>query len=176
VERWRADCGCSTGQHPDWNQRWRGPLRDTLDWLRDELIGPFEALGADLFHDPWVARDGYIDVVLGGAEDTFLGSYARSGLSPQQRSMAMGLLEMQHRSMLMYTSCGWFFDDVSGLEVVFVLRHAGWITELAREVLGKDLEPDLLVRLESVPSNLEGITGRDVYQREVSPFMTARNL
>ncbi|HVR78309.1 MAG TPA: DUF3536 domain-containing protein [Acidimicrobiia bacterium] len=176
VERWRADCGCSTGQHPDWNQQWRGPLRDTLDWLRDELIGPFEVLGADLFHDPWAARDAYIDVVLGGAEDTFLGSYAKSGLSPQQRSMAMGLLEMQHRSMLMYTSCGWFFDDVSGLEVVFVLRHAGRITELAREVLGNDLEPDLLVRLGSVPSNLEGITGRDVYQREVSPFMAARNL
>jgi alpha-amylase/alpha-mannosidase (GH57 family) len=176
VERWRADCGCSTGQHPDWNQRWRGPLRDTLDWLRDELIGPFEALGADLFHDPWAARDGYIDVLLGGAEDTFFGSYAKSGLSPQQRSMAIGLLEIQHRSMLMYTSCGWFFDDVSGLEVVFVLRHAGRITELAREVLGKDLETDLLVRLGSVPSNLDGITGRDVYQREVSPFMTARNL
>ena len=49
--------------------------------------------------------------------------------------------------MLMYTSCGWFFDDISGLEAVFVLRHAGRACELAREVLGVDLEPELMARL-----------------------------
>jgi alpha-amylase/alpha-mannosidase (GH57 family) len=176
VERWRADCGCSSGLHPGWNQQWRKPLRAALDWLRDELIEPFEVLGADLFDDPWAARDAYIAVVLGESEDRFMALHARAGLSLEQRVTAMGLLEIQHRAMLMYTSCGWFFDDISGLEAVFVLRHAGRVTELARQVLGCDPEPEFLARLESVPSNVEGMTGRDVYEREVSPFVAAQNL
>jgi alpha-amylase/alpha-mannosidase (GH57 family) len=173
VERWKADCGCSTGLHPDWNQQWRGPLREALDWLRDELIEPFEAVGADLFDNPWAARDAYIAVVLGQSEDRFLSDHAKAGLSSEQRAKATGLLEIQHRSMLMYTSCGWFFDDISGLEAVFVLRHAGRVTELARQVLGLDLEPEFLSRLESVASNLDGVTGRDIYEREVTPFMVS---
>jgi alpha-amylase/alpha-mannosidase (GH57 family) len=171
VERWRADCGCASGLHPTWNQRWRGPLRDALDWLREELVGPFQTLGAEVFHDPWDARDGYISVVLGGSEDEFLNRYAKPGLSGERRERAIGLLETQHRAMLMYTSCGWFFDDISGLEAVFVLRHAGRVTELARQVLGLDLEPEFMARLEAAPSNVEGMTGRDVYEREVTPFV-----
>jgi hypothetical protein len=85
--------------------------------------------------------------------------------------MAIGLLEIQHRSMLMYTSCGWFFDDISGLEAVFVLRHAGRVAQLARELLKLDLETEFLARLEAARSNVDGMTGRDVYQREVTPFL-----
>ena len=171
VERWRSDCGCSTGRHPEWHQRWRGPLRDSLDWLRDQLVGPFEAVGSDLFPDPWSARDAYIEVILGGSGVEFLGEHARGGLSEEQGETAIGLLEIQHRAMLMYTSCGWFFDDISGLEAVFVLRHAGRVVELARKVLGLDLEPEFLARLEAARSNLDGMTGRDVYGREVTPFL-----
>ena len=87
---------------------------------------------------------------------------------------AIGLLEIQEHAMLMYTSCGWFFDDISGLESVFVLRHAGRVCELAREFLGMDLEPELLARLEAAPSNLEGVNGRVVYEQEVSPFVGSR--
>jgi alpha-amylase/alpha-mannosidase (GH57 family) len=171
VERWRSDCGCSTGRHPEWTQRWRGPLRDSLDWLRDQLVGPFEAVGSDLFPDPWQARDAYIEVVLGGSVDRFLDEHARPGLSAEEQETATGLLDIQHRAMLMYTSCGWFFDDISGLEAVFVLRHAGRVTQLAREVLKLDLETEFLARLEAARSNVDGMTGRDVYQREVTPFL-----
>jgi alpha-amylase/alpha-mannosidase (GH57 family) len=171
VERWRSDCGCSTGRHPDWNQRWRGPLRDSLDWLRDQLVGPFEAVGSDLFPDPWAARDAYIEIVLGGPRAGFLDRHARPELSEEEQKTAIGLLEIQHRSMLMYTSCGWFFDDISGLEAVFVLRHAGRVAQLARDVLRLDLETEFLARLEAARSNLDGMTGRDVYQREVTPFL-----
>jgi alpha-amylase/alpha-mannosidase (GH57 family) len=146
-------------------------LRSALDWLRDELIGPFEMAGSQVLHDPWAARDGYVEVILGGPEEGFLDLHALPGLAPEQREQALGLLEIQHRAMLMYTSCGWFFDDVSGLESVFVLRHAGRVAELAREVLGIDLEPELMARLEAAPSNLDGMTARDVYQAEVSPFV-----
>ncbi len=172
VERWRSNCGCSTGRHPEWHQRWRGPLREALDWLRDQLIGPFEKLGADLFYDPWAARDAYIEVVLGGSASEFLDIQARPGLTAEQRDTAIWLLEIQHTAMLMYTSCGWFFDDISGLEAVFVLRHAGRVAELARQVLGLDLEPEFLSRLEAAPSNVDGMTGRDIYEREVTPFVT----
>jgi alpha-amylase/alpha-mannosidase (GH57 family) len=171
VERWRSSCGCSTGRHPEWHQRWRGPLRESLDWLRDQLIGPFESLGADLFHDPWAARDAYIEVVLGGSQSEFLGRQAKPDLSREQVDTAIGLLEIQHTAMLMYTSCGWFFDDISGLEAVFVLRHAGRVAELAGQVLGLDLEPEFLSRLEAASSNVDDMTGRDVYEREVGPFM-----
>jgi alpha-amylase/alpha-mannosidase (GH57 family) len=171
VERWRADCGCATGREPTGHQRWRAPLRAALDWLRDQLIGPFESIGGHLFHDPWGARDLYIDVVLGSSEDVFLDAVTRPGIGAADRERALGLLQIQHHAMLMYTSCGWFFDDVSGLEVVFVLRHSGWVLQLARTVLGVDLEPEFLARLEAAPSNLEGVNGRVVYEREVSPFV-----
>jgi alpha-amylase/alpha-mannosidase (GH57 family) len=169
VERWRADCGCRTGREPTGHQRWRAPLRAALDWLRDELIGPYEAAGNALFHDPWAARDAYVEVLLGRPPAEFLDQHALPGLSMEERDRALALLEIQHRAMLMYTSCGWFFDDISGLEAVFVLRHAGRVAELARHVLGLDLEPELMARLEAAPSNT-GMTGRDVYEREVSPF------
>ncbi len=174
VERWRADCGCHTGREPTGHQRWRGPLRSALDWLRDELTGPFEALGAELLEDPWQARDDYIAVVLGGSVEDFLEKHARPDLDADQRAMAIGLLQIQEHAMLMYTSCGWFFDDVSGLEAVFVLRHAGRVCELARQVLAVDLEPELKARLEAAPSNLEDVNGRVVYEREVSPFVNTR--
>ncbi len=171
VERWRADCGCATGREPTGHQRWRAPLRSALDWLRDQLIDPFTDLGAGVLRDPWAARDAYIEVVLGGPEEVFLDEHAQPGLDEAGRRLAIGLLQIQHHAMLMYTSCGWFFDDISGLESVFVLRHAGRVAELGRRVLGIDLEPGFKARLQAAPSNLDGINGRDVYEAEVSPFV-----
>lgn len=171
VERWRADCGCMTGREPTGHQRWRAPLRSALDWLRDEMIGPFETVGAGLLEDPWQARDDYISVLHGGSVEEFLDVHARVALDREQRMKAIDLLEIQEHAMLMYTSCGWFFDDISGLEAVFVLRHAGRVCELARDALGVDLEPQFMARLEAAPSNLEGVNGRVVYEREVSPFV-----
>jgi alpha-amylase/alpha-mannosidase (GH57 family) len=171
VERWRANCGCSTGGHPDWNQEWRAPLRAALDWLRDSIIPEYERRGGELLTDPWAARDAYIEVVLGGSEDEFLDRWAREGVDGADRETAICLIEIQHRAMLMYTSCGWFFDDVAGLEAVLVLRHAGRVIQLTRKTLGIDLEPGFLDRLEKAVSNVDGQTGRDVYTRAVSPHM-----
>ncbi|HJQ78248.1 MAG TPA: DUF3536 domain-containing protein [Acidimicrobiia bacterium] len=171
VERWRGDCGCSTGLHPDWDQQWRSHLRSALDRLRDSAIDDFESLGTILLLDPWLARDHYIDVLLGRPEDDFLTEHGRPGLSTAQRRLALDLLEIQHRAMLMYTSCGWFFDDVSGLETVFVLRQAGRLVDLTRSALGEDLEPDLLDLLTAARSNVDGSTGREIYERAVLPHM-----
>lgn len=171
VNRWRTDCGCHTGLRPDWNQEWREHLRDALDFLRDSLIDDFETRGATVLEDPWTARDAYIDVILGGDEDAFLGQHGRSGLDADGRALALDLLEIQHRAMLMYTSCGWFFDDISGLEAVFVLRHAGRVIELSRRTLEMDLEPGFLEILEQARSNDGKKTGRHVYEESVAPYM-----
>jgi alpha-amylase/alpha-mannosidase (GH57 family) len=172
VDRWRADCGCHTGEHPEWNQEWRAHLRDALDFIRDSLIDDFESRGATVFRDPWAARDAYIDVILGTAtEKGFLDAQGRPSLDEGQRRLATDLLEIQHRAMLMYTSCGWFFDDITGLEAVFVLRQAGRVVDLARRALGEDLEPGFLEILEKARSNVGDETGRTVYEASVVPHM-----
>lgn len=172
VERWRSNCGCSSGRHPDWHQEWRAPLREALDHLRDRMVGEFEGRGGTVLEDPWDARDHYIEVILGGAPEDFLARHGRRGLDDGQARLAIDLLEIQHRAMLMYTSCGWFFDDVSGLETVFVLRHAGRVIDLSRRVLGIDMEPGFLAILDRAPSNVDARTGRDVYLASVGPYMT----
>ena len=173
IERWRSDCGCATGQHADWNQEWRGHLRDGLDHLRDRLIPRFEEVGSTVLLDPWDARDHFVEVLLDRPADEFLDEHGRPGLGATPRELALDLLEIQHRAMLMYTSCGWFFDDISGLEAVFVLRHAGRVIELARRALDDDLEPGFLDILDKALSNRDPQTGRDVYESSVRPFLAA---
>lgn len=172
VERWRSDCGCAPQDHPEWEQAWRAPLRDALDWLRDVAISEFNDVGPTVLRDPWAARDAYIEVILGDDEEGFLDRHCLPEVKGDSRSVALGLLEIQRRAMLMYTSCGWFFDDIARLEAVYVLRHAGRLIELTRQVLGVDHEPHFLEMLDQARSNT-GVTGRDVYQAEVSPFMTS---
>lgn len=173
VGGWERDCGCNTGGRPDWNQGWRGPLRQALDWLRDEVSARFERTGGELFEDPWAARNAYIDVILDrSAEniDAFLGRQARGALPLDARTRAMRLLEMQRHAQLMYTSCAWFFDEISGLETTQVLKYAARVTQLAREVFDDDLEAGLLERLASAPSNIpENGDGGRVYERFARP-------
>lgn len=173
VERWRSDCGCHTGGSNDTNQAWRRPLRDALDWLRDQIREPYAARAGAILYDPWAARDDYIRVILNrSAEvvDEFFSRHARHALSAEDQVLALKLLEMQRHSMLMYTSCGWFFHDLAGIETVQVLRYAGRALQLAREALGRDLEPEFLRRLEMAQSNTkdEG-TGAQIYEKYVRP-------
>ena len=170
VERWRGDCGCNGGRE-GWNQAWRAPLRAALDGLRDELAEPFAQHLAPLLHDPWRARDEYVDVVLDRSPESrqrFLSAHARKELSPGEEVCAWKLLEMQRHLMLMYTSCGWFFDDLAGLETVQVMQYAARALQLAREALGRDLEEGFLVRLGEARSNEQG-DGRQVWARLVRP-------
>ncbi|MFU8857572.1 MAG: DUF3536 domain-containing protein, partial [Deferrisomatales bacterium] len=173
VERWRADCGCNSGGRPGWTQAWRGPLRAAMDWLRDSLAGPYEeALGA-LVRDPWDARDRYVEVLLDRSEDnvgSFLERHATRELSAEEKVRALRLLELQRHALLMYTSCGWFFDELSGLETVQVLQYAARALQLAREACGVDLEPEYVERLKAAPSNLPELgNGAQVFTRYVRP-------
>lgn len=173
VRRWHSDCGCNSGGRPGWNQRWRQPLRDALDWLRDELAPQFETRAGALFRDPWRARDAYISVILDRSEENvtqFLREHAARELGEEERLTALRLLEMQRHAMLMFTSCGWFFDELSGIETVQIMRYAGRALQLARGVTGRDLEPAFLDRLARARSNLaEHRNGRLVFEKFVKP-------
>ena len=171
VERWRSDCGCSTGGQPTWRQTWRAPLRQALDWLRDTLAPLYEQQGRQVFRDPWAARNDYIRLVLDRAtaqQQSFFVQHAARDLTAAERGTALQLLEMQRQAMLMYTSCGWFFAEVSGLETVQILQHAMRVLELAAPFYGQDLEPQFVTRLRAVPSNHTlHRHGQDVYDHLV---------
>jgi alpha-amylase/alpha-mannosidase (GH57 family) len=173
VERWRADCGCRVG-HPGWHQRWRAPLREALEWLRDAVDPLYEARAGAVLKDPWAARDDYIHVVLDRRPASVAAFLARHQLHPldgAQRVLALTALELQRHRLLMDTSCGWFFDELSGLEGVQVLRYACRVVQLAR-ALGADagLEDAFVERLGAAPSNLPDLgTGDVVYRRFVLP-------
>ncbi len=176
VERWRSDCGCNGGR-AGWNQKWRGPLREALDMVRDGVVALTEELGGRLFQDVWAARDGYIRVLLDrSAESEFLNEFAARELSHAERVQALGLMEMQRHAQLMYTSCGWFFDDISGIETVQVIAYAARVLQLARAVSGEltlDLEDRFLAKLAEAKSNVasEG-DGERIYRERVLPMQT----
>ena len=182
VGRWKEDCGCSTGGKPGWNQKWRKPLRNALDYLRDELATIFEEFGAKYFVvDPWEVRDAYIDVVLNRKEGNILRfqrEYFLPELSDDERVRAMELLEIQRQAMLMYTSCGWFFTELSGIETVQIMKYAARAMQLACRFSEKDLETKFLEILNEAKSNLpEHGTGKDIYEKWVKPsIVTAKQL
>jgi len=175
VERWRSDCGCNSGGHPGWNQAWRAPLREALDWLRDTLGPRFDEEAGQIFKDPWGARDNYISVILDRSPenvDWFLNEHAAGELSAARKVKALKLMELQRHLMLMYTSCGWFFDDVSGIETVQNIQYAGRAVQLADDVFGDSVEEEFLERLEKAESNIrQQGNGKRVYEGAVKPGM-----
>jgi hypothetical protein len=166
--RWTRDCGCSTGGEPGWNQAWRTPLRAGLDLLRDHAAEVFAHVGAEVFHDPWAARDAYVEVLLDPSTwPEFAGRFLRAGAAP---SHARHLLESQRHALAMYTSCGWFFSDPAGLETVLVLRHAACCLDELRAAGDDPPEAAVLDVLRAVRSNrpAEG-DGCDLWARHVAP-------
>jgi alpha-amylase/alpha-mannosidase (GH57 family) len=175
VERWWRDCGCNSGQHPGWRQGWRTPLREAFDWLRDTLAPAYEEKMAALGLNPWATRNDYIQVILNRepeAVDDFLAQRANRTLSCEEKILAIQLLELQRHAMLMYTSCGWFFDDISGLETVQMIQYAGRALQLSKEVFGGRLENRFMQLLEKAPSNIrDHQNGRRIYEKFVQPAM-----
>jgi len=171
VERWRSNCGCNSGQHAGWSQAWRGPLRQALDWLRDTVAPKYEEKAGQLLKDPWAARNDYIDVILDRSPEgieRFIKKHALRELSRAETVLMLKLLELQRHAMLMYTSCGWFFDELSGIETVQVMQYAGRAIELAEQVFGDDFEGSFLEMLAEAKSNLaEHGDGARIYEKLV---------
>jgi alpha-amylase/alpha-mannosidase (GH57 family) len=174
IDRWWSDDGCKTGAgDPGWNQQWRTPLRNAMDWLRDDMAPKYEARARRLFKDPWAARDGYIEVILdrsAGSVDGFFGKHAVRELNEAEKVTALKLLELQRHAMLMYTSCGWFFDEISRPEPVQVIEYAARVVQLAGELFGDDAEGKFLDILAQAKSNIPAQgDGRRIYEDLVRP-------
>jgi alpha-amylase/alpha-mannosidase (GH57 family) len=173
IERWRKDCGCSSGMNPSWHQAWRQPLRQALDWLAENLANLYETQAAGVLRDPWAARDAYIDVILDRSDgnlEAFLRVHGKKATDGARRTKALKLLEMQRHAMLMYTSCGWFFDELSGIETTQIIRYAARAIQLAQEISDVAVETPFLERLSAAPSNLaEYGNGREIYEKFARP-------
>lgn len=169
VDRWQDDCGCGGGG--EWHQKWRAPLRSALNWLRDRLSDIYEEVGGQFFRDPWQARDEYIQVMRDRSPENverFLSSQCDRALTHAEQVEALRLLEMQRHALLMYTSCGWFFEELSRVEGVQILRYAARAIELAADVAGVQLEKQFVELLALAPSNVEFFKdGAAVYRHEV---------
>jgi alpha-amylase/alpha-mannosidase (GH57 family) len=175
IERWRSNCGCNSGGHPNWNQEWRKPLRDALDWLRDRLAFIYENIASEYLKDPWQARDNYIDIILDRSTENvqrFLNKNASKSLSKEEKVSVSKLLEIQRHALLMYTSCGWFFDELSGLETVQVIQYAARAIQLSEELFADKIEDAFTMRLALAKSNMpEHENGAQIYEKLVKPAM-----
>jgi Domain of unknown function (DUF3536) len=173
IDRWWSNCGCNTGSHPGWNQEWRTPLRNAFDWLRDAVAPRWETITGELLKDPWAARDAYIDVLFYRSMENvenFFSRHSARPLSHAEKTMVLQLLELQRHAMLMYTSCGWFFDDLSGIETVQNLQFAGRAVQLAETFFGISLEAQFTSLLALGKSNLpDQGNGSQIYERMVRP-------
>jgi alpha-amylase/alpha-mannosidase (GH57 family) len=176
VGRWARDCGCHTGGETGWNQAWRDPLRVALNFLRDDAALKFERSAGELLSDPWAARNDYISVLLEPeAREEFLVNHARRALSDAERERVFQLLEMQRSALLMFTSCGWFFSDLAGIETVQVLRYAARVIDL-QEQLGFDVpRKEFLELLANASSNdPDKGNGAEIFSRIVESVAALR--
>jgi alpha-amylase/alpha-mannosidase (GH57 family) len=180
VSRWIRDCGCHTGGQPGWNQSWRAPLRKALDYLRDEVKVHFEATRGELFTDPWAARDDAIELILDEqkSREQFLYAHAPRELSREEERRALLFLELQRNALLMYTSCGWFFNDISGIEPIQILKYACRALDLMNELgLPSPRRRFLEILAEAKSNRPELGNGADIYRRlvEAAQFRQVSN-
>jgi len=175
IERWRSDCGCRADVGNGWNQQWRRPLREALDWLRDELADCYDQMATPLLKHPWEARNDYIGLMLDRSDQNLAAFLQRHGCVQPDDELSttiLSLLEMQRHALLMYTSCGWFFDELSGLETVQIIQYAARAVQLAEQHCRRSLEADFLTRLALAKSNLpQQGNGAEIYQHSVKPAM-----
>lgn len=177
VGRWIRDCGCHTGGGPGWNQRWREPVRQALDYLRDENAPHFEATRGNLFLDPWQTRDDSIQLILNQhhSREEFLRNHAGRWLPAEEQWRALAYLELQRMLVLMYTSCGWFFNDVSGIETIQILKYAARAIDLMEQLDLPSVRERFLEILSEAKSNRPEMgTGADIYRRVVEPLKPRR--
>jgi len=176
IERWRSDCGCNIGENSSWNQKWRAPLREAMDWLRDTLIPLYEKEISLFVRDPWELRNNYIKVIHNRSEkniNRFISQYALRKLNNNEKIKFLKLLEIQRQTQLMYTSCGWFFDEISRIEPKQIMSYAACAIQTAKELSSLDFEPDFLKFLNKAPSNnIEFKNGESVYNRFIKPSIS----
>jgi alpha-amylase/alpha-mannosidase (GH57 family) len=178
VERWRSDCGCNVGGKREWNQKWRTPLRNGLEWLSGELSSIFENRAGRLLKNPWDARNDYISALLDESDtDAYLNRHSIRALREDEKIEVLCLMESQRMALYMFTSCGWFFDDISGIESIQILMYASRAIDLVRRSSPNDLEKGLIEFLAQAESNDPSYkNGASLYETMVKPSKITSSL
>jgi alpha-amylase/alpha-mannosidase (GH57 family) len=170
IERWRSNCGCRTRW--EWQQEWRGPLRQAMEQLKNRLDQIYVTRARGCFADVWAARNAYVQVILDREDPStrkFFREFGYPDLDEATVHEGLWLLEMQRHAMLMFTSCGWFFDEITGLETTQCLRYAARAIQLATHV-GRDFESEFVAMLEQAPSNVPQYkNGRVAWEKLIRP-------
>ncbi len=172
VDRWRKDCGCATGGKEGWNQRWRTSLRDAFDYLRNRLFEKAREFLSDYLHDLWKARNDYITVFYNidylereKRTKEFLKKHLKKTVSKDVEILILKYLEALYYEMLMYTSCGWFFAEISGLEPIQNLRYAHQVILYMKGIFDDSVITEFKSILSKAKSNIEEYeNGRKIFE------------
>ena len=167
IERWRADCGCNSGGHQGWNQGWRAPLRQAMELVGQKCLEVLTGRGKEFFKDPMAARKAYIQVMLNRSPenvDAFLAEQGQKAPDAENAVTMLKIMEMARMAQLCFTSCGWFFDEISGLEGVQVMQYAARAMQLCEELSGPVVQPEYVEILNKAPSNVLG-SGAEAFKR-----------
>jgi hypothetical protein len=171
VERWRGNCGCKMFLAVATQQEWRKPLREAMEWLATRFHAIYEEEGAALLGDPWAALDGLGEAGPSdpAAATEVLRNFAPRELTESEIVRARDLLELERNALQLFTSCGWFFDDLAGIEPIQVLRYAARALELVGP-RSRELTEGFLTILQEARSNeTPPRDGRAVFLEEARP-------
>ena len=163
VERWRGDCGCTTG-----DGRWKGYLRHAFNRMARQLDKVYmDSISAHNI-DPFKLRNSYIHVILGQLPvEELISQYAGRKLETDHVRQVRLLLEAQRERQRIFTSCGWFFDDFSRIEPRNNVAYAAQAVRLTHLATGVNLSEEFKADLHFVVSQRTGIRGDKVFQREL---------
>ncbi|MDR2577962.1 MAG: DUF3536 domain-containing protein [Chitinispirillales bacterium] len=175
VGRWSRDCGCHTGGEEGWHQAWRGPFRHALQRLQSQIDFHFEARLSTLFSDPWALRDKYINVMwepsLSKTAEFLQAQSGKFNFNGELTAEVRRLLEAQKFMQFAFTSCAWFFNDISGIETVQNLAYACRALQLGLPEDSKlPVLETFLDDLSKAPSNLKDTNGRTLFERHILPY------
>ena len=164
VGRWYEDCGCKIDPGRPWHQRWRGPYREALEFLRNEARVALEPLGRALFSEPAKARDAYGATL--HSPNSFAAWYQQWQGPTPDADKARAWMEIHRHLLAMFTSCAWFFDEVTGIEPIQNLKHAGCAIGKLKRLRSLDLREPFNARLASIPGNI----GTEILVETVTQF------
>jgi len=168
VSRWYKDCGCHTGGEDSWNQRWRTPLRDAFATLGSAVDEIFAVKIGELFDQKVDPKDLLHDYssVLSKQEDitSFIERWEhKTDMIIADHRMLAELLEGQKYKHYTFTSCGWFFSDLSGIEPRQNIHYAVRAMELYQRFTDKNLQQEVLPLLAEAKSNKRHVgSGRSI--------------
>jgi alpha-amylase/alpha-mannosidase (GH57 family) len=170
VARWSTGCECTEG-----NATWKPALRHALDGLSVRLDDTFERTAAKTLKDPWAARDAYLSLRNGWLSTAdFWARFGRRRWRPRNELaevQTMHLLEAQYFGQCMYTSCGFFFEDVDRIEPRNDIAFARRAISLVWQATHQDLQQEFVANLAAAHSWRNGLNGTDLYAQlpPVSP-------